>query len=252
MTTLRRALGARAGLFALVTGLMTGSALAAQDGLKLPDTSVSEACRKEVTDLNAALAKRQIEALMAAATALESGRCVARDNRMAAEYLSEAARQGHRPAALRMARKFGRGGGLPQSYANAGAWLAGKGLSEERIEPWDYSVGYAYTVVSTLLSAVTYPPRDPSQPAEMGFVVAIDARQPKRITLRRASAATPATTAWYEALERALQSRLPEVLTWLAPPDPGLVVAASVAIPVSLRYDSPTDLKVLEDEPLLR
>jgi hypothetical protein len=52
---------------------------------------------------------------------LEPGRCVARDNRMAAEYPSEAARRGHRPAALRMARKFGRGGGLPQSYANAAA-----------------------------------------------------------------------------------------------------------------------------------
>jgi hypothetical protein len=252
MTTCRRAIGARAGLFALVTGLMTGSALAAQDGLKLPDATVSDACRKEVNELNAALATRRVEALMAAAAALESGRCVARDNGMAAEYLTEAARLGHRPAALRMARKFGRGGGLPQSYANAGAWLAGKGLSEERIEPWDYSVGYAYTVVSTLLSAVTYPPRDPSQPAEIGFVVGIDARQPKRVTLRRTSAETPATAAWYDAMERALQSRLPEVLTWLAPPDASLLVAASVSIPVSLRYDSPTDLKVLENEPLLR
>lgn len=241
----RRAAGA------LALALAAGS-VGAQQGLVAPGAPVSEACRAEVGELNAGLAKRSIEALMTAAAALETGRCVARDEGKAAEYLSEAVRRGHRPAALRLARKFGRGSGVPQSYANAGAWLAGKGMSEEGLGQWDYSVGYAYTVASALLSSVKYPPREAGQPAQIEFVISIDARQPPRVSLRSTSPPSEGVSALGAALERAFRERLPEVISWLAPPDPRLLVTAAVSVPVSLRYDAPDRASVLESEPLLR
>jgi hypothetical protein len=209
-------------------------------------------CEKVLAELNAGLGKKQVEALLAAATLLELGRCVARDDAKAAEYLSDAARSGSRPAALRLARKFGRGAGMPQSYANAGAWVTGKGHSDERIEAWDYSIGYAYTVAAELLAVVQYPRPHAGQPSEVSFAVEIDAARPTRLTFRGTSTPAPGSAALLSAVQRAFDARLAEVVKWLPAPDPKWIVMARVTVPVSIRYDSPTSVAALEDDLILR
>jgi hypothetical protein len=54
------------------------------------------------------------------------------------------------------------------------------------------------------------------------------------------------------ALAQAFRTRLAQTLPWLTRPDPRLVVAARIAVPVSIRYRSPTDVAVFEGEQILR
>jgi len=157
-----------------------------------------------------------------------------------------------RHAELRLARRFGLGRGVPQSYANAGAWITGKGRSDEALEAWDYSIGYAYTIVAELLAGVRYPVRTGAQPAETSFVVEIDARRPTHVAVRMIDDPTHPLDRLDVALEQAFAARLAQTLPWLAPVDPHFVVAARVTVPVSIRYRSPTDVAVLERELLLR
>ncbi len=209
-------------------------------------------CAEVLAALNPGFAARQPDALIAAATLHQSGRCVARNETTATEYLAAAAKAGSRQAALRLARQFGRGRGVPQSYANAGAWVAGKGTSDEAIEPWDYSIGYAYVLLTELLAAVPYPRLAADRSAELAFVIELDATAPTRLTLRRTSIANEADGAVMDALEQALKARLPEVRTWLAAPDARWLVRARVAVPVSVRYTSAATVAQFEGEPVLR
>jgi len=157
-----------------------------------------------------------------------------------------------RHAELLLARRFGLGRGVPQSYANAGAWITGKGRSNEPIEPWDYSIGYAYTIVAELLAGVRYPARTAEQPVETSFVIEIDARLPTQVALRMTGAGSEPLGGLDVALEQAFRARLAQTLPWLAPVDARLVVPARVAVPVSIRYRSANDVAVFEGEQLLR
>ncbi|MGZ8259260.1 MAG: hypothetical protein ACXWUL_01765 [Caldimonas sp.] len=157
-----------------------------------------------------------------------------------------------RQAELLLARRFGRGQGVPQSYANAGAWITGKGRSDEPLERWDYSIGYAYTIVAELLAGIRYPAQGPGQPVETSFVVEIDALRPKQVAVRMTSAGSDPLGGLDVALEQAFRAQLAQTLPWLVPPDSRLVVAARVTVPVSIRYRSATDVAVFEGEQLLR
>jgi hypothetical protein len=157
-----------------------------------------------------------------------------------------------RHAELLLARRFGLGRGVPQSYANAGAWITGKGRSEEPLEAWDYSIGYAYTIVAELLAGVRYPARTADQPTETSFVVEIDALRPTQVAVRMTGAPSDPLGGLDLALEQAFRARLAQTLPWLARPDPRLVVAARIAIPVSIRYRSAGDVAVFEGEQIVR
>ena len=242
--TLAPALLCAAGALADVAGVVGARAQTA--------ASAPDGCAAVLADLNAQLAGRKPDALLRAADELEAGRCVAHDEAKANGFLMEAARAGNRQAALRLASKFGRGRGVPQSYANAGAWVGGKGLSDERLGPWDYSVGYAYTIVSEVLAGVHYPALGASTRGEWTFVVEIDATTPGQLRFRRTADLPVLEAAHYPAIEAALAARLVEVNKWLAPPDPKSIVKVRVAVPVRLRYDTTTRAAAFEDEPLLR
>ena len=157
-----------------------------------------------------------------------------------------------RHAELLLARRFGLGRGVPQSYANAGAWITGKGRSDEALEAWDYSIGYAYTIVAELLAGVRYPVRTGAPPRETSFVVEVDARRPTQVVVRLTDGDTHPLDRLDSALEEAFAARLAQTLPWLAPADPRLVVAARVTVPVSIRYRSAGEVAVLEGELLLR
>lgn len=214
--------------------------------------SASPGCESSLTALNKGLSERSAVALFEAAAVLDAGRCVKRDEAQAAQYLKEAAKRGNRQAALRLARKFGRGSGVPQSYANAGAWTAGKGVSDEPIEAWDFSIGFAYTLLSEVLAGVDFPALAAAGSKELHFVVEIDARQPARINFRRTSPAVAGSAEQDAALAKAFDARLADVLKWMPPVDRELIVPARVSVPMSIRYDTPTELSVLDDEPVLR
>jgi hypothetical protein len=218
----------------------------------VPSTDAASPCVAMLADLNAGLQQRRVEAMLAAAALHENGRCVAKDDAKAVQYLGEAAKAGSRLASTRLARRFGRGWGVPQSYANAGAWIAGKGASDERIDAWDYSVGYAGTVVTELLAAVRYPTPATGQPTELSFVIEVDALNPTRIAFRTTSEPAEGSAALAASLEAAFRARVTEVLTWLAPPDRRLIVPARVAVPVKLHYVSAQEVAAYEGDPILR
>ena len=217
-----------------------------------PADDAARSCAAVLADLNTGLQQRRADAMLAAAALHEAGRCVAKDDAKAVQYLGEAARAGSRLAVARLARRFGRGWGVPQSYANAGAWIAGKGASEDRIDAWDYSVGYAGTVAKELLAAVRYPHRVPGQPSELSFVVEVDVLAPARIAFRTTSEPVEGSAALATAIEAAFRERIAEVLGWLAPPDARLIVPARVAIPVKVQYVSAQEVAAFEGEPILR
>ena len=208
-------------------------------------------CQRLIARVDAGLAERRREAWFAAAELYEAGRCVRRDDERAAQYLGEAARAGERGAMLRLARRFGLGRGVPQSYANAGAWLSGKGASDEAIEPWDYSVGYSYTVLGELLAALPYPPRAAGQPDEQRFVIEVQALNAARPTLRMTSDGAGAA-ALRERLERALAQCIDEVLRTLPAANPKLLTRAGVALPVTLHWRATDAVDAVEGEPLMR
>ena len=117
-------------------------------------------CTEVLASLNRDLAARKPEAFLAASTFYETGQCVVRSDERSLEFLGQAARGGSAQGVRRLARRFALGQGVPQSYSNAGAWLAGKGASDEALQPWDYSIGYAYAVLSEVLASVKYPAGD--------------------------------------------------------------------------------------------
>ncbi|MEP7298063.1 MAG: hypothetical protein ABI702_17900, partial [Burkholderiales bacterium] len=215
-------------------------------------SSPATTCAEMLNALNPGLQARRAEALLAAATLHEIGRCVDKSEVRAAEYLSEAAKGGNKVAAVRLARKFARGWGVAQSYAMAGAWVTGKGSTDEKIEAWDYSIGYASAVLRELLAAARYPTSGTVPPAAFSFVVEIDALNPSRLAYRVTSAPTEGSAALSDAVERVLRSQLVGVLGWLPPADRRLMVSARVAVPVTLRYVSATEIAAYEGDAILR
>ena len=144
------------------------------------------------------------------------------------------------------------GQGVQQSYSNAGAWLAGKGASSEPLQPWDYSIGYAYAVLSEVLASVQYPAGALRGASEAAFVLEVDALRARQINLKPTAEGADGQTELYSTLAAAFNARLPDVVKALPSPDPKLLVNARVAMPVALRFKSAGAIDVLEDEPILR
>ena len=214
--------------------------------------NVSVECTALLEGVNRGMAERKPDAFVAAASFYESGRCVGRSDPRAVELLGQAARMGSGAGVRRLSRRFALGNGVPQSYANAGAWLTGKGATNEALQPWDYSIGYAYAVLSQVLSRVQFPAGELREASEASFVVEIDAQHPRQVNLRPTAANAASHPKVYGALRAALNEPLAAVLASLTPPDPALLTAARVAVPVSVRSKGDAALDVLEDTPILR
>ena len=217
-----------------------------------PATPATTQCIELLDALNRDLAARRAEAFLRASNYFESGQCVERSDARALEFLAQAARGGSAVAVRRLSRRFALGQGVPQSYSNAGAWLSGKGASDEPLQPWDYSIGYAFAVLSEVLAHVQYPVSAMRGATEAAFVVEVDALRARQISLRPTAEDAAAKAELYAALTTALNARVPDVVKALASPDSKLLVRARVAIPVSLRFRGEGALDVLEDEPILR
>jgi TPR repeat protein len=240
-----------AATFALLMGV--GAPAAWGQAVKRdPNTAATTHCIELLDALNRELATRRAEAFLRASNYHESGQCVERSDARALEFLAQAARGGSGLAVRRLSRRFALGMGVPQSYSNAGAWLSGKGASDEPLQPWDYSIGYAYAVLSEVLANVQYPVSALKGATEAAFVVEVDALRVRQLSLRPTSEDATSKADLYAALSTALNARVPEIVKALAPPDPKLLVRARVAMPVSLRFRGEGALDVLEDEPILR
>lgn len=213
---------------------------------------VSVECNALLEGVNRGMAERKPEAFVAAASFYESGRCVGRNDTRAVELLGQAARLGSAAGVRRLSRRFALGNGVPQSYANAGAWLTGKGATTEALHAWDYSIGYAFAVLSEVLVRARLPAEELRQAREASFVVEVDAQYPRQVNLRPTADNAASHPRVYAALRAALNEPLAAVLASLAPTDPALLTAARVAVPVSVRYKSDAELDVLEDAPILR
>lgn len=209
-------------------------------------------CTEMLAALNLALAARKVDAFLAASNLFETGQCVGRSEARSLEFLAQAARSGSALGVRRMARRFALGQGVSQSYSNAGAWLAGKGGSNEPLQPWDYSIGYAYAVLSEVLALVQYPAGDRYGASEAAFVLEVNALRARQISLKPTVEGADLQAELYAALAAAFNARLPEVVKTLPSPEPKLLVNARVAMPVALRFKGGGAIDVLEDEPILR
>lgn len=244
--------GGRLGVIVLAAAFAASGAQA-QGNESAPVPPSAALCKPQIEALNRGLLdKKRPEAFLAAARFHETGYCVERSEAKAAEYLGHAARAGSALGARRLAGKFARGKGVPQSYATAGAWLTGKGTTKEPLVAWDYSIGYAYAVLGEVLATVRYPVEALKPEAEAAFVVEIDASLMRSISLRPTAQDAATNAELYAALQAAFDARLPEALKALAPPEPKFLVRARVAVPVSVRLNDKAALDVLEDEPILR
>ena len=242
--------------FATVTAawLLCGAAELAwgQPVKREPGAAPDAQCTEILAALNRDLVARRAEAFLAASNFYESGQCVAQSDARALEFLAQAARGGSAQGVRRLARRFALGQGVQQSYSNAGAWLAGKGASSEPLQPWDYSIGYAYAVLSEVLASVQYPAGALRGASEAAFVLEVDALRARQINLKPTAEGADGQTELYSTLAAAFNARLPDVVKALPSPDPKLLVNARVAMPVALRFKSAGAIDVLEDEPILR
>ena len=217
-----------------------------------PAAAAEAKCTEMLAALNQGLAARRAEAFLVAANYHETGQCVERSDARALEFLAQAARGGSALGVRRLSRRFALGQGVPQSYSNAGAWLAGKGASDESLQPWDYSIGYAYAVLSEVLASVQYPAGALRGLTDASFVLEVDALRARQVSVKPTGDDAAGKTEFYATLSAALNARAPEVVKALAAPDPKLLVTARVAMPVALHFKGGGSLDVLEDEPILR
>lgn len=209
-------------------------------------------CHAMLDQLNQSLAKPRAEDLVAAGRQLETGECVVRNEMQASQFYAQAARRGNPEGARRMAVLFGWGRGVPQSYANAGAWLAGKGDTEETIEPWDYSVGYAYTLIATALDRLRYPQDAWPAGLEMKLAVEVAAQQPGKLRWRFIGDASAQAEALRSPLAAAFDAAAVQAIAQLAPPNSKYLVAARVTLPIAVRRSGEDRFVVTEQDPLLR
>lgn len=255
MQVLRRAALKRGGLLIGAAALLLciGAEPAwAQAVRRDPAAPADQYCTEVLASLNRDLAARKAEAFLAASTFHETGQCVERSDVRSLEFLAQAARSGSAQGVRRLSRRFALGQGVPQSYSNAGAWLAGKGASNEPLQPWDYSIGYAYAVLSEVLATVRFPAGDLRGATEATFVIEVDALRARQINLKPTVEGASPQTELYAAMAAAFNARAPDVVKALPSPDPKLLVNARVAIPVALRFKGGGKIDVLEDEPILR
>jgi hypothetical protein len=210
------------------------------------------ACPALLEQINRGLRVPQPEALRAAGGQFETGECVGTDAALASQFFGLAARLGDHAAARHLALMFGCGRGVVQSYANAGAWLAGKGLSDEAIEPWDYSVGRAYTLIALALEQVQFSADAWPPGLEVGLVLEVDALQRDRVAWRLAARDATVPPALQAALSRAWQVAAVEALAQLTPVDPKYIVPARVSQPVAVRRSADGAFVRTELDPVLR
>lgn len=209
-------------------------------------------CPGVLERINRHLADPGPDDLVAIGRQFETGECVVRDELRASQFYGEAARRGSSAGARRLAVLFGTGRGVPQSYANAGAWVAGKGASDERIEPWDYSIGRAYTVIATTLDGMVYPLNAWPADFEATLAVEVDTQLPGRLSWRFTGERAAPAEALRGPLDAAFSAAARQALERLAPVEARYLVAARVTLPIAVRRASAGAFVVTEHDPLLR
>jgi TPR repeat protein len=202
--------------------------------------------------LNRSTGDSRGEDLLAVGRQFESGECVLRNEWRASQFYGQAARLGDPAGARRLALLFGTGRGVPQSYANAGAWLTGKGASDETIEPWDYSIGRAYTLIATALDRVRFPQDGWAAGQELSLVVEAEARSPGKLRWRFTGEGAAQAEAVRGPLMAAFDAAEAEAKAQLAPTDARYLVSARVTVPVTVRHQGEGRFVVTEHDPLLR
>lgn len=217
-----------------------------------PQWGAPKACLAQLNQLRRPPQEAPAEDLLLAARLLEAGDCVVRDNTRALRFYAQASQLGSAEAARQLALRFGQGRDVTQSYANAGAWLAGKGTTDEAIESWDYSIGFAYTLARAVLDRLRFP-RDGWPPGqEISFAIEVNALEPTRVRLRMTGEPSAAFDALRAAVTAALQPAATLALAQLAPRLPEHLVEARVTLPAVVRRAEPERFEVTEREPVLR
>ncbi len=209
-------------------------------------------CAGLLARVNQKASQPQTDEYLAVGQMLETGDCVVRNEVHASQFYGQAARRGNTVAARRLALLFGAGRGVPQSYANAGAWLAGKGGTDERIEPWDYSIGMVYTLVAATLENVRYPAD--VWPAGLALTLAIEAdtARPDKVGWRLTGERSPQADALAARIGEAFEAAAAQALTRMAPADSKYRVAARVTLPIKVQREGAGRFVVTEQEALLR
>lgn len=209
-------------------------------------------CAAMLEQANRSAGQPGTEDLIAVGQMLESGECVLRNEARASQFYGQAARRGNAAAARRLALLFGAGRGVPQSYANAGAWLAGKGDTDERIEPWDYSIGVAYTLIAASLEQLRYPQAAWPVGLALSLAIEADTQRPGKLGWRFTGERVPQAEALTRPIGDAIDVAVAKALLRLAPADSRYRVAARVTLPITVRHEAGERFVVTEQDVLLR
>lgn len=208
-------------------------------------------CAATLDALDRHLAQPGVDDLIGVARQFETGVCIERDETRASQFYAQAARRGSASAARGLAALFGAGRGVPQSYANAGAWLAGKGDTDERIEPWDYSAGMAFTFIASVLDHLHFPQASWPPDLEVNFALDADAQQAGRLWWRYSDEANAQTGALRRPLGDAIEAAAAIAAARMVPPNPEYVVPVRVTLPISVRRTSDGGFVVTEHDLIL-
>jgi hypothetical protein len=208
-------------------------------------------CPAALAALNKRLNDPRAEDLLAIGRHFEAGECVLRDEPRASQFYGEASRRGSAEASRRLAALFGAGRGVPQSYANAGAWLAGKGGTDETIEPWDYSVGVAFTLIVATLDQLRFPKDAWPAGLEVSLALDADARQSGKLWWRFVGGAPAQVETLRAPLGEAMQLASGQAFARLAPVVPKYLVPARVTLPIRVQRNGDDRFIVSEHDPLL-
>ncbi|MDE2628011.1 MAG: hypothetical protein KGL99_12735 [Burkholderiales bacterium] len=208
-------------------------------------------CAATLEALDRHLAEPGVDDLIGVAQQFEAGVCLERDETRASQFYAQAARRGSAQAARALAARFGAGRGVPQSYANAGAWLAGKGDTDERIEPWDYSVGLAFTFIATVLDRLQWPQSGWPPDLELNLALDADAQQAGKLWWRYTGAANAQAEALRRPLGDAIDAAATVAAARMVPGNPEYVVPVRVTLPLSVRRTSDGGFAVSEHDLIL-
>lgn len=217
-----------------------------------PVWSAPAHCAAMLEQVNRGAGQPRPEDLLAVGQMLESGECVLRNEARASQFYGQAAPRGNAAAARRLASLFGAGRGVPQSYANAGAWLAGKGDTDERIEPWDYSIGVAFTLIAASLEQLRYPQAAWPAGLALSLVIEADTQRPGKLGWRFTGEGVAQAEALARPIGEAIDAAVALALQRMAPAESRYRVAARVTLPISVRREAGGSFVVIEQDPLLR
>lgn len=210
-------------------------------------------CGDLVEAVNRGIEAGSGDASLLASTMFERGHCVKKDPQRAAVQLQLSAAKGNHRAAGRLAMKFALGDGVKQSYATAGAWSSGNGMSSAPLTKADYSQGYAFAVVHQAFRNAHFPAEAVEMQIEADLSVEFNTLKPNEpivlITSKRGrtvAVGSRISRDYGREFEQIMRDKLAAAVRELPAPQPDLLVEAVYKSSMSYNWHDRGEINSIE------